>query len=146
MSDNPQIQAPIVIATPPSTEAAPVKALRRIVPYLIPQQFPEYVLCKLEENNFSFDEANLFLAAKGTDGATFVLDYYLPAAWLHDYLYRTGKVPRKLADELFYVSLREIARMEDNVLARLLGAAIAYSNYYGVRAFGWLHYKDKKET
>jgi hypothetical protein len=60
---------------------------------------------------------------------------YLRAAIIHDYCYRTGKVPRIEADAVFKKVLRE-----DGVTPLK-----AYLMWLGVRSFGWQFYK-KCET
>lgn len=52
------------------------------------------------------------------------------AAVLHDWLYATGKLPRKECDGLFYEAMRSLGVSRWRALAM----------YWSVRAFGWVPY------
>jgi len=54
----------------------------------------------------------------------------IEAATVHDYLYRTGKVPRAEADEVFF-----------DLLEGQVPGWKRYAMWGAVRAFGWLSYK-----
>lgn len=56
------------------------------------------------------------------------------AAMIHDYLYKTGSIPRSDADFLYYCLLRSV---EIGLLKRSL-------MWLGVRIGGWLHYNKNK--
>ena len=59
---------------------------------------------------------------------------YLRAAIIHDYCYRTGKIPRNFADAIFKKILRE-----DGVTPFK-----AHLMWLGVRSFGWQFYNKHK--
>ena len=52
----------------------------------------------------------------------------LPAAILHDFLYQSALVSRRVADKLLTATMRSI------------GASHSRLVYAGVRLFGWMHY------
>ena len=53
------------------------------------------------------------------------------SAVLHDYLYQTGLVGRKIADEIFLEAMK----------SRGVSAWTRYGMYWGVRLFGWACYE-----
>lgn len=58
------------------------------------------------------------------------------AAVIHDYLYSGGIVSRAVADEVFAEAMKAegVARWRRGPM------------WFGVRAFGWLHFGEKKRT
>lgn len=66
-----------------------------------------------------------------TDFASFfIIKFGEKSATLHDYLYASHLVSRKKADEIFLEALETEG----------VSYWRRYSCYYGVRAFGWMHY------
>lgn len=59
---------------------------------------------------------------------------YNKAAVLHDWLYRHGKLSRKMADYVFYEAMLVAFRHHRS------GRVIAYMEWKAVRWFGWLAY------
>lgn len=115
-------------------------------PHVDERDFPPEVLDILEVHDIDLEDVNIFLEIYGSDGATGVTDWYHPAAYLHDYLYRTARVPRSVADEVFYITLREVAKNEDVAVWRLWRRFRAIMDYTGVRTFGWLFYNGAERN
>ena len=63
---------------------------------------------------------------------------YNKAPVLHDWLYQCQIGSRKRADEIFLEAMLVEFRHKK------LGKFIAYLEYYGVRAFGWIPWNDYK--
>ncbi len=60
---------------------------------------------------------------------------YSVAAVFHDYLYLTGVVSRKLADNYFYELLEDSGSGRYN----------RFKGYFGVRLFGWLAWRKHRQ-
>lgn len=77
-------------------------------------------------------------------------DFWGWAAVPHDDAYRTGKIPRKEADQNFLAGmLASKPSVEGHAVKRaLLGAyhfVKCWGGYFAVRAFGWKHYNYREE-
>lgn len=81
----------------------------------------------LARHDVSVRAAQYWLDTHTIDGCTFGPDLFLPACALHDYLVRTGVVPRHEADDIARdVILALAAESEDERVWRRCGAAYAW--------------------
>lgn len=112
-----------------------------ITPHLSLEDLPQVVIDELALFDLTVADVDRWLRAHGSDGATGVPDGYLPAAWLHDYCYRTAIVPRAIADVWYRLTLIHAAE-SDEWPWRWWGLARAWWRWaalrlIGVRCYRW---------
>jgi len=112
-----------------------------ITPHLAPEDLPKDVLDELTVFGLTVADVDRWLRAHGSDGATGVPDGYLPAAWLHDYCYRTAIVPRETADVWYRLTLLHVAESEE-WLWRWLAVARAWWRWAALRIVGARCYRS----
>jgi len=111
-----------------------------ITPHLAPEDLPKDVLDELTVFGLTVADVDRWLRAHGSDGATGVPDGYLPAAWLHDYCYRTAVVDQATADRWYRLTLIHAAEGEELVW-RVLAVARAWWRWAALRVIGRRHYR-----
>lgn len=112
-----------------------------ITPHLVPEDLPQAVIDELALFDLTVADVDRWLRAHGSDGATGVPDGYLPAAWLHDYCYRTAIVPRETADVWYRLTLLHVAESEE-WLWRWLAVARAWWRWAALRIVGARCYRS----
>lgn len=107
-----------------------------IIPHLSREDLPDSALTKLALYGVTVEEIDIFLRRHGSDGYSWVPDDALAAAWVHDFLYRTKRVPKDIADELLEEIMLAYADLEDRWMWRKLKRIKARIYRLGVRCFG----------
>jgi hypothetical protein len=112
-----------------------------MTPHLDTADLPDAVLDELQLHEIDVMGIDRWLRANGSDGATGVPDGYLPAAWLHDYCYRTAVVDQTTADRWYRLTLIHAAEGEELVW-RILAVARAWWRWAALRVIGRRHYRS----
>lgn len=115
---------------------------RDVTPHLTADDLPAQVIAEMADFELTVDEVDEWLRRHGSDGATGVPDDYRPAAWLHDFCYRTRYIPKATADRWFRLAMIDAVAGEE-WLWRWTGTAKAWLRWAAVRTLGGWYYQSR---
>jgi hypothetical protein len=111
-----------------------------LTPHLDAADLPPEVLDELRLYEIAVADVDRWLRRNGSDGATGVPDGFLPAAWLHDYCYRTAVVDQETADRWYRQTLIWAAD-GDEWPWRIWARARAWWRWAALLVIGRRHYR-----
>lgn len=113
-----------------------------MIPHLDVDDLPKEVVAEMADLELSVEEVDGWLRRNGSDGASGVPDNYHPAAWLHDFCYRSGYVPKKIADRWFRMAMID-ATADEEWPWRWTGIVKAWVRWAAVRLCGGPFYRRR---